>query len=802
MNASLDFARFRYTAPAVIAAVAIGAAALVISTTAEADDDLRGAGDEDRFRVIDRFDDSDVVTDGAYELPAVDEDSRLHAAVEQVEHEEWNNADSKFRNLSGATDFLAERPAKRFLAGYVALQAGDADRALNLFDGLCDDTQPIDDYCAHYTAKAAMENGDPHRATIAAARISEDSRLYADSLLLLAESLTEAGESEDLRRAAEVLELYLRNYSDRNDAADARLKLGETYEELDRLDDAAEAYIELRDNHPLRDEAGDAEDRLDRLADDLDDRFAERIDEESLDRTMRRFRGLHNLHRSETIIDELPDKIDDFPDDAESERCEALYMVADCHTKLRKHAEAVPWYDRVLDECADVEDYEVRALYRTARSRWNAGNYDGALTHWARIFDEYPDHSFADDAKFFTARILRSDDRPDEAYEVLHRQVERYPDGDMAKDAHWLIVRHYFEQDDFSAAVDYIDELDDTGEDDLYTRGRLHYFRALAHKRLGDADAAEKGFAQVAEDYPMSYYALLAFNRLARLSGIDADDACDAVSHYCESILNDGDHADAEVEIPRQLRDDDAFARGSLLLALGLNSHARSEFSDLRRRHSADDSTLWALSSLLDDAGAYPISHDIARRHIDGWMDDYPAPSTRHLWEIGYPSPFQDEVARYAERRDGVDAPKIWAIMREESGFNPRIESWANARGLLQLLDDTARRMANRVGMNPYSFDKLDEPDTNVRLGTAYMEQLGERLQPHPALVSAGYNGGAGNVTNWLDSFGDEQLDLFVEDIPFHQTRNYTKRVLMSYWIYSYLHGDNRVPIVDFDLSD
>ena len=138
--------------------------------------------------------------------------------------------------------------------------------------------------------------------------------------------------------------------------------------------------------------------------------------------------------------------------------------------------------------------------------------------------------------------------------------------------------------------------------------------------------------------------------------------------------------------------------------------------------------------------------------------------------------------------------------MREESGFNPRVESWANARGLLQLLDDTAARMARRDELSNYRFARLDEPDINVRLGSAYMQSLGESFDNHPVLISAGYNGGSGNVTRWLNEFGDLPLDLFVEDIPFGQTRNYAKRVLMSHWIYSYLYGEYRAPRLAFDL--
>lgn len=765
---------------------------LFLPATAAAEDgfDLSQAGGEEHFRVIDRFPDGDTSSSD----DADTDGDPLDPVVEHVLNEQWDDA---FDLLSSdLSDVLDARPEVRFLAGYTAHRAEQHEAALSHFDALDGELVSLGDYRSYFAARAAFEDEDFHRATVLAASVDDDSRFHADALFLLARALEESGENEDLRRAADVLELYLDNYSSNSDVAAARLLLGEVRETLGRHDDAARVYLKLRDEHPLSSESNTATERLEGLSDEIDDALAERIDEDSIDRTMRKYRALHSRHRSERIVDELPDRIDEFPDGEQSKFCEALYTVADSHTKLRRHGDAIPWYDRVLDECADVENYEIRALYRTARSRWNDGDRQGALEVYERLLDGYPDHSFADDAKYFTARILRSEDRKDEAREVLRRQVERYPDGDMLKDAHWLLVRDFFEREDYAGAVDYVDGVENTGEDDLYTRGRLAYFRGRALELKGESDEAHEALVKVAEDYPMSYYALLAFNRLGRLEDA-GDDICDEVESICDRLLADDTDA-RPVDIPDRLQEDEAFERGMLLLSLGLNGHARSEFSILRRRHSGD-SLLWAMAHLLDRAGAYPISHDIARRHIHGWQDSYPDGTTRIRWEIAYPNPFDDEVQRWANER-GLAPGYVYAVMREESGFRPRVESWANAKGLLQLLDDTARRMASRDGFDGYSFDRLADPEVNVRLGTAYMEHLRERLADHPVLSTAGYNAGSGNVANWLDSFGDQPVDLFVEDIPFHQTRNYAKRVMQSFWIYSYLYGEQRVPRVGFDL--
>ena len=132
--------------------------------------------------------------------------------------------------------------------------------------------------------------------------------------------------------------------------------------------------------------------------------------------------------------------------------------------------------------------------------------------------------------------------------------------------------------------------------------------------------------------------------------------------------------------------------------------------------------------------------------------------------------------------------------MREESGFSPRIESWANARGLMQLMDKTATRIAQVDKMKDYKSSVLFTPKQNIRLGSAYLKELSTQFDAHPILIIAGYNGGYGNVSRWLERNGSAPIDLWVEDIPYGQTRKYTKRVLTSYWAYHWLYGKKKTP--------
>ena len=125
--------------------------------------------------------------------------------------------------------------------------------------------------------------------------------------------------------------------------------------------------------------------------------------------------------------------------------------------------------------------------------------------------------------------------------------------------------------------------------------------------------------------------------------------------------------------------------------------------------------------------------------------------------------------------------------MREESAFSPRIESFANAIGLTQMLVKTAKRFANGATVTrELLLDPGQEPRARVALPRLPAGSTSTRAAP---LAIAGYNAGEGAVDRWLGERGDLAMDEFMETIPYDETRNYTKRVLASYFTYSWLYG-------------
>jgi soluble lytic murein transglycosylase len=131
----------------------------------------------------------------------------------------------------------------------------------------------------------------------------------------------------------------------------------------------------------------------------------------------------------------------------------------------------------------------------------------------------------------------------------------------------------------------------------------------------------------------------------------------------------------------------------------------------------------------------------------------------------------------------------LYAVMREESAFEPTALSKASAVGLLQLLPITARKMAAplKLASNDAA---LRDPAINVRLGARYLASMRRYFTDDPLLAIPGYNAGRGAPDAWTRDEPSRDFDLFVEAIPYAETRAYTKRVLSSLCAYEILYGD------------
>jgi len=162
--------------------------------------------------------------------------------------------------------------------------------------------------------------------------------------------------------------------------------------------------------------------------------------------------------------------------------------------------------------------------------------------------------------------------------------------------------------------------------------------------------------------------------------------------------------------------------------------------------------------------------------------------SLHHHLELRYPRAFQESVNYFAKSNE-LPNDWVYAISRQESLFTPDARSPAGALGLMQLLPSTAKLVARRIGANYRGKQDLLLPEKNIRLGTSYMRQLLTRFNENTVLATAAYNAGPHRVKRWLPEDHDLPADVWIETIPFKETRHYVKKVLTNRVIYKYQLG-------------
>jgi soluble lytic murein transglycosylase len=227
------------------------------------------------------------------------------------------------------------------------------------------------------------------------------------------------------------------------------------------------------------------------------------------------------------------------------------------------------------------------------------------------------------------------------------------------------------------------------------------------------------------------------------------------------------------------------WARVEALRAVGLGDYADDEMDSMVRRSVDNPRRLYALSAAYAQESRFYLSLRILKRNFLGVARSAP-PAPRTFWDLFYPMGWRTELTDAASRA-ALDPYFVAAIVREESSFYPQARSRVGARGLMQLMPTTARQLARSRGL-PTSEESLDDPAVNLALGSAYlgvlMKEFGE-----PRLAVAAYNAGPTSVREWWKNRPTEDLEVWVELIPYDETRRFVRRVMLAWEEYRRLYA-------------
>lgn len=224
-----------------------------------------------------------------------------------------------------------------------------------------------------------------------------------------------------------------------------------------------------------------------------------------------------------------------------------------------------------------------------------------------------------------------------------------------------------------------------------------------------------------------------------------------------------------------------ALVRARELHAIGREAWARREWDTLMPTLTPDERRVAV--ALVDDTGWF----DRAVFTLNAGED-------LRYYSLRFPLPHEKHV-RAEAKKNGLDPAWVAALIRAESAWIADARSHANARGLMQLLPGTAKIEAKKLGIGWSGDDMLYQPLTNITLGTTHLAAMQAKHSGQPYLSTAAYNAGAGAVARWLSQRAPRDVDLWIETIPYRETREYVARILAFSVIYDWRFDGEAVPV-------
>ncbi len=404
------------------------------------------------------------------------------------------------------------------------------------------------------------------------------------------------------------------------------------------------------------------------------------------------------------------------------------------------------------------------ARFLLARSQYRLDRAAAGRRTFKSVISQYPTSRAATRALFFLADLAHDDGDVDDAAEYFERTAAKSSRSSEGVQAVMRLGGIAFVDGKYEKAArifhDFRTRVPGSAYDD-----QAAYWEAISKLRAGDRNAGDALLRELHRVSPVSYYGM----RAAELLG--------------DSPLPESLRAAPE----RKQTTTDQIAIGldrwELLREVGWSDAASFELSRLRQFFSGNTDALYTIAEELQQRGAPHIGIAIGQQLLADGKEWDP-----RLLRIMYPLPYQPLIEAEARAR-GLDPYFVAALIRQESRFNTKAVSGAGAVGLMQVMPATGKQVGRGGDHGRITAARLTEPELNIKLGTKFLADLMDMYGRRTDVALVAYNAGPTRADRWRSFPEFKTGDLFIERIPFDETRDYVKVVHLNAAIYRALYG-------------
>jgi soluble lytic murein transglycosylase len=652
---------------------------------------------------------------------------------------------------------LEFEPVPTLRAARAAFDAGEQAKGANLLLAL--DAGPLRDYAAWLRGLALAEAGDLQAAAAALKQALErepPSELRAAIEAALGRISLRG---ENLPDAYRHFQAAWDTARDSSHAARLALEVGRAFEERKLPGHALDAYRTAWRRWPLSEGGDEAFERarwLERATD------AKPAAPDSIFLLAEQLRGALRCASALELYEEVLAS-DGLEPEAHKR---ARRGRAECLMSQRRYAEAAQAFSELLAE----DPADTNLAIQLTRANGRGGDRARAAKELLAIARRSGGHVRAR-TRYLAALYLEESD-PERSIELM-RQIEKQKGArGYARLARWRVAWADIRAGHYEVAQTRLELLARGTATDIEVQ-RARYWLGKAKLAQQDEAGGRAVLEKLVSTVPLSYYGLL------------AADLLDVASPVERAFLGDRNGAAVDLSLDR----------ARWLVDGGFPEAAQLELYSRLHGRRLDRETRLALATLLHQVGDH---YRAVRAVVDGFGDALEQgidERWRDAWELAWPRPFGELVGAAVREFQG-DPALVYAIMREESTFRPKVESPVGARGLMQIIPPTGDRIAAALGEQKFDPTRLFVAQTSVRFGTYYLKHLLERFADRQPFAIAAYNAGPEAVGRWLSRDGDGEIDIFVDSVPYGETRRYLRRVMRSFHMYRLLYEQAAPPPV------
>ncbi|MBI5694980.1 MAG: transglycosylase SLT domain-containing protein [Nitrospirae bacterium] len=653
-----------------------------------------------------------------------------------------------------------------FLAARAFAAGGDPAAAATLFGNAREKYPILADYAIYLAANEYAKSGRHEDASALYGQLVSD---YSGSVLASGSALDAAREYIELQRYQDVADRirgFLKTKRSSNQTADANYLLMKAYAGLGKYDDALAQYGMLWREYP----GYSATVKAERLAAELAE-AGHPAPEPTLEDRLRRADRLYARGSQRSAAGAYTEVLQGL-EQKSALRGEALLRLGRSYYDLRENDNAVAAFKEVIEGGYDAQAPDAYYWLSKTHLRGDESALAGTVTSCAARFPGDPRTA---DCLYLLGVTAQSDGDFGLSKEVLTQILTGFPKTDRRDEVLWWLGLADYRLGDYPGSEATFLQLAAEYPGSTLAPQAI-YWQAKTIGMQGRTDEASAMFASLASTYGYSFYGLLASDGGRVDGGDDGQPSLQsAMSYYSPDMGSMPGYG--------------PFARASELGLQGMKEEAVRELRAAEDGYSHSMDGLRLLSGaylalgqyqrLLELAGGlYSDSVNVGRGTVPGYA-----------LEMLYPLAYPDIVLKQAEAF-GIDPALVYAVIREESRFNPEAVSPAGAIGLMQLMPGTARAVCAKMNIGFGSTEQLKDEEFNVPLGTCYLASLVERHGGRLAHALAEYNAGPGPLKRWVDKDPAATDEEFIEGITYYETRSYVKRVLRNYMMYRRLYGE------------